>query len=88
MAYVQSAARIFLGDIFRMRSDIKQASANDAAISPKPATTLNAMGMLNVHFTMPIPLKNSAVSGLIITLLNTNPNTVESTTAGINDSDV
>lgn len=61
---------------------------NDRSISPIPATALNKTGMLNVHFKMPIELKNSDISGLITKQLKTMPITVERITAGINESAV
>ena len=74
--------------IFLIFSDKRQAMANDSNIKAIPATVINLTGILNVHFTMPRPLKNNAVSGFIIMLLIISPTTVEIIIAGINDSAV
>ncbi len=61
---------------------------NDIKISPIPATVEKTIGILNVHFTMPIELKNSDISGLITRQLTIIPTTVEAMIAGIKDSAV
>lgn len=61
---------------------------NERSIIPVPATALNTAGMLNVHFTMPIELKNSDISGFITRQLTIMPTTVDRIIAGINDSAV
>ena len=60
----------------------------DRSVSPIPAIVANTIGILNVHFTMPSELKNSAVSGLIVRQLIISPITVEIIIAGINESAV
>lgn len=61
---------------------------NDRSISPIPAIVTNAIGILNVHFTMPSELKNSDISGLITRQLIIIPITVEIIIVGINESAV
>ena len=61
---------------------------NDRSISPIPAITEKAIGILNVHFTMPSELKNSDISGLIERQLTIMPITVEIIIVGINESAV
>ena len=61
---------------------------NDSSKSPAPATVTNATGIEKVHFTIPIGLKNSDTSRLIIRQLIITPITVEIMITGINDSAV
>lgn len=61
---------------------------NDTSISPIPAAVIKTIEILNVHFTMPIEFKNSAISGLIARQLATIPTTVEIIIVGINESAV
>ena len=61
---------------------------NEASASPSPPKVTNVTGMPNVHLTMPIPLRNSATSGLITKQLIIMPVTIEIIIAGINDSAV
>ena len=60
----------------------------ERSISPVPAGTENAKGIPNVHFTIPIELKNSDISGLMAIQLIIIPITVETIIAGINESAV
>ncbi len=48
-----------------------------------PAAAIIAAGILNVHLTIPMLLKNTAVRGLIIKEQIVSPIIVESMTAGI-----
>ena len=61
---------------------------NDRSISVIPAIVANAIGILNVHFTMPSELKNSDRSGLIVRQHIIIPITVEIIIVGINESAV
>ena len=61
---------------------------NASNIRPIPAKTTNRYGIPNVHFIMPIELKNSDISGFIAMQLIIMPTTVEIIIAGINDSAV
>ena len=61
---------------------------NDKSISAVPATVTNRIGILNVHFTMPIVLKNSDISGLMTRQLIIMPITIEKMIAGINENAV
>lgn len=61
---------------------------NANKISPIPAKTTNRYGIPNVHFIMPIELKNSDISGFMAIQLIIMPTTVEIIIAGINDSAV
>ena len=54
------------GAIFLILSDSKHAIPKDIMISPIPASVEKATGMLNVHLTIPIELKNNDISGLIV----------------------
>ena len=69
-------------------SDSKHAIPNDIMISPIPASVEKATGISNVHFTIPIVLKNNDISGLITAQLIIIPRNVERITAGINESAV
>ena len=73
------------GAIFLILRDNRQATPNDISISPIPANAAKTKGILNVHLTMPIVLKNNDISGLITIQLITIPITVERITAGINE---
>ena len=61
---------------------------NDRSISAIPASVEKATGMLNVHLTIPIELKNNDISGLITRQLTIMPTTVDRIIAGINVSAV
>ena len=76
------------GDIFLTFSDSKQEMPNDRSISAIPAIVANTIGILNVHFTIPIELKNNDISGLITRQLTIMPTTVDRIIAGINESAV
>ena len=73
------------GAIFRIFNDSRHAIAKANSISPIPAAEVNAIGIVNVHFTTPMLLKNIDITGLIIMLQTINPTTVERITVGIND---
>ncbi len=55
---------------------------------PIPERKIKPTGILKVHFTMPIPLKNNEVSGLMMKALTVSPTTVERIIAGIKDKAV
>lgn len=76
------------GAIFLILSDSKHAIPKDIMISPIPASVEKATGMLNVHLTIPIELKNNDISGLITRQLTIMPTTVDRIIAGINESAV
>ena len=76
------------GAIFLILSDSKHAIPNDMMISPIPASVEKATGMLNVHLTIPMELKNNDISGLITRQLTIMPTTVDRIIAGINESAV
>lgn len=71
-----------------MRSDNRQVSAKDSATSAAPPTAVKPIGTVNVHLTIPMPLKNSAVNGLIIRHDSASPMTVDSIIAGMKESAV
>ena len=75
-----------LGAIFLIFKDNRQTVANENSTSPAPTMAINPIGTVNVHFTIPMPLKNNAVKGLMMILHTLNPTIVETIVAGINDS--
>lgn len=86
--FLYSPTSKFLGDIFLILSDNRHAMPNDRSISAIPASVEKATGMLKVHLTIPIELKNNDISGLITRQLTIMPTTVDRIIAGINESAV
>ena len=76
------------GCVFLILRDSRQEAPKAKSIIPRPARILKPAGTVKVHFTIPMPLINTAVSGLIIKLQILIPIIVEMTTAGIKDSAV
>lgn len=78
-----SPIRSTLGAIFLIFKDSRHTIPKADSTIPTPAATVRPTGITNVHFTMPIPLKNTAVRGFITKLLATSPTAVENMTDGI-----
>lgn len=76
------------GVIFLILKDSRQTVKNANSTTPIPAAVMKPIGIVNVHFTIPIPFKNNAVRGLIMKLHPISPAAVERTVAGINDNAV
>ena len=83
-----SSASSALGAIFRIFSDSRQTVAKANSTRQMPAMMINPTGTVKVHLTMPIPLKNNAVNGLIRKAHTVKPTAAERMVAGINDAAV
>lgn len=71
------------GAIFLIRRESRQAIPKASATNPAPAAAMNPIGTIKVHFTIPMPLRNSAIKGLINRPLNISPTAVDRIMAGI-----
>ena len=76
------------GAIFLIFSDSRQTVTNANSISTMPETAIKTVETVKVHFTIPIPLKNNATNGLIITAETISPTITEIIVVGINDNAV
>lgn len=85
---VYSPVSSALGVIFLIFRDRRQAIEKESPIMPIPAAVIKPMGTGNLHFTMPISLKNRPSSGFMVKPLTASPAADERTTYGINDSAV
>jgi len=76
------------GVIFLIFRESRHSVAKANRIRPIPAAMTNPTGTEKVHLTIPIPLRNNAVNGLIIRLHTINPIMEDTIMVGINDSAV
>ncbi len=66
-----------------IRRDSRQAIPKESTTRPAPAAAMKPPGTIKVHFTIPMPLRNSAIKGLISRLLTISPTAVDKIMAGI-----
>ena len=74
-----------LGVIFLIFRDSRHTVTNANSTSPTPAAAMNPTGTVKVHFTIPMSLKNNAVSGFITRLDTVRPMAVDKMVVGINE---
>ena len=68
VAAILALSAVILGATFLILKDSRHSVAKANSRSPAPAIAMAPTGTVKVHFTIPIPLKNSAVSGLMMEL--------------------
>ena len=80
--FFYSSVNIPMGVIFRILKDIRQANKKAADTMQIPETVKSAAGISNVHLIIPIPFKNRAIKGFIITALMESPIMADKMSAG------